>query len=150
MGELRDAGDYWASLKDWPVLGKASEGNCEFIQAMVATGDEVLGRDLLGQALHYYEVTEPEVTGKEAQNPNFGICMLLDGRPDEALDFFARTIDGGWVYAWWDFKLNPLLGPWQDDPRFIAIDQRVAVIIADQRERLLELENSDHVSQLAN
>jgi len=151
MGDMPRAREYWEGLKreNWAGWPKVSEGNCLYVQVIMEAGDRALGHELLNQALQYLEVTMPGVTSHTDLDARQGICYLLEGEPDKALQFYQQRVDHGHVDEWWRTKLNHLWDPLREDPRFIAIDEKVEERIANQREHLFGLELSEKGIQQA-
>ncbi len=144
MGNMQEAGNYWARLENWAYGPKANEGNCRNMQVIMQTGDEVRGRELLKEALNYFEFIMPSVTRHTDLDERRGICYLLDNQPDEALEFYAQRIDHGHFDDWWNIRLNPLLEPFREGPRMVGLDQKVEALISEEREMVLEMEGSEY------
>jgi TolB-like protein/Tfp pilus assembly protein PilF len=139
-GDLFKSREYWSTQSDWPA-GEASD-DCMYVHVLMATGDEVLGRELLDKALNHFEITLPRLTQHTDQEYQQGVCYLVAGDYEKALDFFDRRATHGHFTDWWEIQSINLWDGRRDDPRFIALGQKTKALIAEQRELLQIVEES--------
>src|SRR5690606_34076542 len=67
-------------------------------------------------------------------------ALALLGRTDDALEAFARAVEGGWRFDWRQVRRDPVLDSIRREPAFEALLARVQADLAEQRERLHEVE----------
>ena len=110
------------------------------------TGEEQLARDLIRQARKHWEETWPAQTLDADRRSDVWVCYLLEGSLDKALDYYETRVEHGHITGWWANRLLPWWEPLRDQPRFIAMEQRIEQMLDEQRELLREMENSEQPS----
>ena len=150
-GELQKVRQYlnevepnWVDPDRWHEYFDSNDGasSCEASAILLGTGDLDSGRDLLRQAIHYFEVTLPGLAKREPLWTELWICYLADGTHEKALDFFEKRIEHGFIGDWWLDKQMPWWEPVRDHPRFLALVKKIDEKMAGERELLRQMEAS--------
>ena len=136
----------WADPEQWQRLIRSDRlfGGCVVAAMFQRVGDEVLGGQLMQQALEYELQTlpgQPEATDRFSLYVP-GLCHLVSGAHDEALEFFERQIALGRYWDWDWINRLPWWNPLRDDPRFIALEEMVEAKTAEQRELLRQMDEA--------
>ncbi len=159
-GDLQKGREYslraepgWANPDQWQRLISASNisldriNACNFAGILMATGDEALGRDLLRQTIHYYEDIFPGLVEDSHRSPALGWCYLVEGSFEKALEFYEQRVAHGHISTWWSDEKWPWWEPLRDDPRYIAMVNRIDGMLAEQRELLRQMDEAGEPHQ---
>jgi tetratricopeptide (TPR) repeat protein len=116
---------------------------CEHAGILIEAGDKDLGQDLLRLFIRNFEAPP------SGQKPDIGrsrellVCYLVDGSFDKALDILDRETAQGQLLDWWWYRGKM---PWwkqlDDNPRYIALVNRIESLLDEQRALLSEMDES--------
>ena len=71
------------------------------------------------------------------------VCYLVEGSIDKALDILDQeTNQGRLIDNWWYLGKMPWWNLLEDNPRYIALVNRIDTMLAEQRELLTEMDKS--------
>ncbi len=117
--------------------------SCEYAGILVETEDKAMGQDLVRLFIQNFEVPPSGKKPDLRRSRELIACYLLDGSFDKALDILDRETAKGRYIDWWWYNSNI---PWwkqlEDNPRYIALVNRIEAMLAEQR-MLLELDAVD-------
>jgi len=99
---------------------------------LMRTGDDALGRDLLAQSIAYLEDSLPQYIAHADRYPS-APCHAALGDVEATLDSMSQLVADNHIQNWWRMKIWPAIRPVLDDPRFVALDQKVTNELARQR-----------------
>ena len=154
MGILARSGNYdnarqtllkveprWFDPGQWSnVLNEGTNDACWIGLTLIRTGDEQLGRDLLGYAANYWEQTAPLYILHADRYPSFE-CHAYLGEVEKSLDALEISLNHQHVLSNWLFiAANPELRMLREHPRFAAMDEKARAELRRQREHLAQLE----------
>ena len=154
MGILARSGNYdnarqtllkveprWFDPGQWSsVLNEGTNDACWIGLTLIRTGDEQLGRDLLGYAANYWEQTTPLYILHADRYPIFE-CHAYLGEVEKSLDALEISLNHQHVLSNWLFiAANPELRMLREHPRFAAMDEKARAELRRQREHLAQLE----------
>jgi len=127
--------------EQWPdVLNEGTADACIAGLTLLRTGDEQLGRDLLGYSTNYWEKTAPLYILHADSYPGFE-CHAYLGDVEKSLDALAISLEHQHVLRdWLGIAINPELRMIQEHPRFAAMDKTARAELKRQREHLAQLE----------
>lgn len=112
-----------------PTEGRYAFGEpCPLAGIMIGAGEEALGKALLREIRN----TQDQ---KFIWNGNPAICHLVGGEYEEALAWFEQKAADHQYVEWERFACYPWWEPIKSDPRFSAVWQKNADLMAEQRER---------------
>jgi len=147
-GNLQEARDLWfgaqpgwADPGQWQKMIPKQEA-CVTGGIWMDTGDEQLARDLIRQARRYWEETWPAQVLDADRFSDVWVCYLVDGFPDKALDYYEQRVGHGHIAGWWRDRLLPWWEPLRNRPRFMAMERKIELMLAEQRQLLRDMENS--------
>jgi len=131
----------WFDPGLWPdVLNEGTNDACWIGLTLIRTGDEQLGRDLLGYAANYWEQTAPLYILHADRYPSFE-CHAYLGEVEKSLDALEISLDHQHVLRnWLRIAANPELRMLREHPRFAAMDEKARAELKRQREHLAQLE----------
>ena len=157
-GKLQKARGYWlqwepawADPDQWHRLIRDDPSYaCNYAGILMNTGDQELGKDLLRQAIHYFEEVLPKLVEDSHRWPRLGVCYLVEGSYEKALDFYEQRVEHGHISAmrtrtwvWWFANKEPWWDPVRDHPRYIAMEEKIEEMMAEQRELLRQMDEAD-------
>jgi tetratricopeptide (TPR) repeat protein len=124
--------------------------SCVPAGVLIDAGEEALGRALINQTIDLLENEIGAVVDDIHRFQTLGVCYLLNGFYDKALEFFEDYVadghfsDPNWIWVrqlpWWK--------PVRNDPRFIALLQQVAALQAEQRDLLERMRHNGELDTL--
>ena len=114
------------------LIGEWQDGACAMAWVFMRTGDESLGRDLATETLTYLEETLPNYL-LHADRFNSAGCYAALGDIEGALKSLEIQVNHNHISDWSFVHFWPPLKIVHDDPRFIALDQRVKDELQRQR-----------------
>ncbi len=148
-GDLQKAREFWLNSEpDWDdpdqwqrliSLNNHREDKlnaCNYAGILMAVGKEAQGRELLSQAILFYENTLPGLVQDTYRWPGLGWCYLVAGSFEEALDFYEQRVAHGHISKWWKDEKLPWWGPIRKHPRYLAMVNNIEQKLNDQRELL--------------
>ena len=117
--------------------------SCSSAGVLIEAGDEALGQDFLRLFVRNIEAS------RSGQDPTIGrpwgwiTCHLVAGTFDDALDILDReTGQGHLVDQWWQMGKIYWWKQLEDNPRYIALVNRIETKLAEQRALLSEMDES--------
>lgn len=123
----------YADRSQWArLLGERQEDACVVAWVFMRTGDEELGLELLAQSITYLEDSLPQYIA-HADRYSSAICHAALGEIEASLESMNQLVADNHIKDWWLMKIWPPVRPVLDDPRYIALDQKVADELARQR-----------------
>jgi adenylate cyclase len=135
---------YWPELfTAEPVLNPINVSAAPDVAwVLVGNGERRQAQALLEQALALYRdpvrrTLQPMDWAALLVEPE---ALALQERPAEALAAMTRAVDSGWRMDWWQVESDPTLASIRADPQFTALLDRVKADLAQQLERVRELE----------
>lgn len=151
-GNLQEARDLWFGANPgWADPGQWQEmipdnGACVTAGIWMDSGNERLARNLISRAEEYWEETWPAQVLDADRDSDVWVCYLVEGSRDKALDYYEHRVEHGHIAGWWLDRLLPWWGPLRNKPRFMAMERNIDQLLADQRELLREVEDSEQRS----
>jgi TolB-like protein/Tfp pilus assembly protein PilF len=139
----------WADPEQWPeLIGDVPAvemfGSCVVADLLIRTGQDDLGEALMQQGLEHHLEIMPGLYEATDRYCFFipGLCHLVSGDHDQALDFFERQIALGHYLDWYWIRRLPWWNLLRDDPRYIALEETVDRKAAEQRELLRQMDEA--------
>lgn len=146
----------WADPDNWELLvdEQFPEEGCYYAGILIGTGDEALGNDLARRVRRLTEEVLAEFLPVAGRWRGHGLCHLVEGDYDKALDFYEQLVAQGYIwdagYASWDW-LNVEKLPWwnpvRDHHRYVAMVEKIEELRVEQRELLRQMEGTVAVMQ---
>jgi hypothetical protein len=102
--------------------------------ALLARGDAAAATALLRRAQAV--LAQMRESGHEDFEPTEVELLALLGEADRAIAILDAGLENDWLNMWWFMATTGNLGPLQDDPRFIAIFDRVRKRMHELRDGL--------------
>jgi TolB-like protein/DNA-binding winged helix-turn-helix (wHTH) protein/Tfp pilus assembly protein PilF len=133
---LADPGQWGSLVKTYGRM----PGSCLAAAILVETGDQALGDELLLQSLHYREVILPTLMEDTDFGSDLVICYLVSGAYEQALGFYERRVAHGHILDWWELRHLPWWEPVRENPRFLALVQRIESLLSEQRYLIEQME----------
>jgi tetratricopeptide (TPR) repeat protein len=135
---------YWGDPEQWPHLIRTDDmyhGACFAAGIFISAGQEG-GWELLALAREYLEVNYAKTEKKWF--PwfwNLGLCYLLDGSHEDALDFWEEYVARGhWSFpVWFLVHRLPWWEPLREHPRYIELMNRVEQSKSEQRKLIRKM-----------
>jgi TolB-like protein len=116
---------------------------CEIPGILIEAGDKALGLDLLQLFLQNFKAVEAGQNPHVINTYQWIVCYLIDGSFDQALDILEReTAQGRLLDRWWLLGKIPWWEQLEDNPRYIALVNRIETRLAEQRKLLKEMEEA--------
>jgi TolB-like protein/cytochrome c-type biogenesis protein CcmH/NrfG len=116
---------------------------CEIPGILIEAGDKALGQDLLQLFLQNFKAVEAGQNPHAINTYQWIVCYLVDGLFDQALDILEReTAQGRLLDRWWLLGKIPWWEQLEDNPRYIALVNRIETRLAEQRKLLKEMEEA--------
>ena len=119
---------------------------CDYAGILIEAGDKALGLDLSRLFIRNFEAPASGREPDDRRSPEMMACYLVEGSFDRALDILDReTAKGRLIDVWY------LWGKWhwwkqrEENPRYIALMNRIEVLLAEQRELLSEMDKSGNL-----
>jgi TolB-like protein len=128
--------------EDDPRVGNRNYSVAIDLAAVLSkTGEQERADLLLNRSLQHIQ-TLPRLSGL-----GYGVADVriyaLQGEEKKALSALRQAIDEGWRSLWWYFlKLDPTLESLHDEPEFQAMVTEIEADMADQLERVREMERN--------
>ncbi len=117
--------------------------DCEIPGILIKAGDRALGQDLLQLFLQNFKAVEAGQNPHAINTYQWIVCHLIDGSFDQALDILEReTAQGRLLDRWWLLGKIPWWEQLEDNPRYIALVNRIETRLAEQRKLLKEMEEA--------
>jgi len=117
----------WARL-----LNERQQDACVIAWVLMRTGDDALGRELLAQSISYLEDSLPQYIA-HADRYSSAPCHAAVGDVEATLESMSQLVADNHIQDWWLMKIWPAIRPVLDDPRFMALDQKVTDELTLQR-----------------
>jgi len=151
-GEFKKARDYLYEIRPsisdrdhWQQeFADRDDTDCMYAGILINSGDQVLGQEFLDFSIRNLQ------SAYDKSNPSTGTafamleCYLIDGAYQQALDFLDEaTSQGQLLGGWWLLAEKPWWDPIKDDPRYIALADRIETSIAEQRQIYLAADTSE-------
>jgi TolB-like protein len=123
----------YADRSQWAkLLDERLQDACVIAWVLMRTGDEALGRELLAQSITYLEDSLPQYIA-HADRYTTAFCHAALGDIDATLGSMNQLVAHNHIKDWLLMKIWPPIRPVLDDPRYIALDQKVTDELARQR-----------------
>jgi TolB-like protein len=119
--------DQWARL-----IEQDKQDACVVGWIMMNTQDELLGRALISQTVTFLDETLPQYVA-HADRYRSAICHAALGNIEASLDALEQQVAHNHIDQWWTIRSWPPMRRILDEPRFIALDQKVSDELARQR-----------------
>jgi len=117
---------------------------CDRAGILIEAGEQSLGEDLLQLFIRNFEEPPSGEKPDISKSRELLSCYLVEGSFTKVLDTLDREIAQGHLIDWW-WYWNKL--PWwkqiEDNPRYIALVDRIESLLAEQRELLRQLDASE-------
>jgi len=120
-------------------LGTWTDNLCAFSLVLLETkGNEQRGRELLEKSIALFENGLPDAV-RHRERLEQGLCYLLAGDNEKALDAIERKMASHSVWDWRWFRQLPTYDTLRDDPRFVRLndkyDRHMSEQVAELRRR---------------
>jgi len=123
----------YADRNQWSrLLNERQQDACVIAWVFMRTGDDALGRELLAQSISYLEDSLPQYIA-HADRYSSAPCHAALGDVEATLESMSQSVADNHIQDWWLMKIWPPIRPILDDPRFVALDQKVTDELASQR-----------------
>lgn len=140
----------WADPGQWQrLIEEGPEEACMFAGVLMGTGHQAPGQDLLRQLRHYNEEILPGLVQDSYRSQGPGLCYLVEGSYEKALDFYEQRIEHGYIWDsalygwnWRRVKWLPWWDPIRDHPRYLAMVRKIDEKRAEQREILRRMDEA--------
>jgi TolB-like protein/Tfp pilus assembly protein PilF len=130
---MLDAEPGYADRNQWArLLNERQQDACVIAWVLMRTGDDALGRELLAQSISYLEDSLPQYIA-HADRYSSAACHAALGDVEATLESMSQLVADNHIKDWWLMKIWPAIRPVLDDPRFVALDQKVTDELARQR-----------------
>jgi TolB-like protein/Tfp pilus assembly protein PilF len=130
---MLDAEPGYADRNQWArLLNERQQDACVIAWVLMRTGDDALGRELLAQSISYLEDSLPQYIA-HADRYSSAACHAALGDVEATLESMSQLVADNHIQDWWLMKIWPAIRPVLDDPRFVALDQKVTDELARQR-----------------
>jgi tetratricopeptide (TPR) repeat protein len=111
---------------------------CDYAEILVAAGDKALGQELSRLSIRNFETSVSIETSNHRRSWEVLFCYLVEGSIDKALDILDReTAKGRLISDWWFWGKMPGWNQLEDNPRFIALVNRIETSLAEQLDAIL-------------
>ena len=116
---------------------------CEYAGILIEAGDRALGQDLLRLLIRNFETPPSGQKPDTSRSREVLVCYLVEGSIDKALDILDQeTNQGRLIDNWWYLGKMPWWNLLEDNPRYIALVNRIDTMLAEQRELLTAMDKS--------
>ncbi len=120
------------------LLAQFKQDACIAGEVLIRSGDEALGRELLGRAVRYLEEELPRYI-EHPERYTTAACHASLGDADRALDGLERLLEGRHYWSWRVLAQWPPIKALNDRERFAALQARFEAEMDRQREALIPL-----------
>jgi hypothetical protein len=112
---------------------------CNYAGILFEAGDKALGQELSRLFIRNFEASASSEIANRRRSRDLIVCYLVEGSIDKALDILDReTAAGRLIGEWWYWGKLPWWNQLEDNPRYIALVNRIETLLAEQRELLRE------------
>jgi len=135
---------YVADREQWQQeFTDKEQFGCNYAGILIEVGDKTLGQELSRLFIRNFETSASGETSNHRRSWEVLVCYLVEGSFDKALDILDReTAERRLIGDWWFWGKMPWWNQLEDNPRYIALVNRIETLLAEQRELLSEMNTS--------